>query len=277
MPTQRGIGVRATASFTIPIGLVNIPVSVIPFLDYRGISRKRICPYCSTENQGQGVKQIVMCPNCQKQLSIPECQYGYPISKDNIIPIPKEWDIPLETKIVSLIKTNSEYEYLTVKCYLLVPKDVEKPYFLLRDLLNEMGLSLVIEFVMKKKQHLGIVKPISINNQIILMLKEVLYAERIKVTNPLQEVTVSEEEKVMAKELFKVIAEKVKGINYLDIKDKRKEILEQILMGGMKIEKREEVKPTEQLLEQLKASVKQMVEKTTEEPKKKKVKVEKDV
>jgi DNA end-binding protein Ku len=242
---------RSIGSINIRIGLVNIPLKICSFLNYQGINFKQLCPTC--ENP---ISYKRVCSNCNQEVDYSQIKSGFQISKDNIIVIDKEsFKIRLETKVIAVIKTNSEYEFITEKCYLLMPDKLsKKQYFLLRKILSDESKSLVIEFTLRSKIHLAILKPILLNGVCYLMLKEILYADKIKEIESPTEEALTEEETELGKQLFELIEKKVENTNYLDIKDRRIELLEKLLKGEIKPIEIEKIK-NEDLMRQLKESV----------------------
>jgi DNA end-binding protein Ku len=239
-------------TITIKIGLVNIPLSVVSFLNYQNISFKQLCPDCL-----QPIQQKRVCKNCGKEIPFSELKSGFRISKNNIVVIDKEALKQLEnleTKILGIIPLNSEYEFITEKCYLLAPhKDMPKTYFLLLNILLNDNIELVIEYALRKKLNLGIIKPIKLFGKNYLMLKQILYSDKIKEIPIFKEEQILEDELKIGRQLFKTICETLENKEYKDIKDKRVELLQKILEG--KIEKKVEVEKGKNLIEQLTKSV----------------------
>ena len=243
---------RKIGTLTISIGLVQIPMGINSFLDYQGISFKQLCPTCNS-----AVQYKRFCSKCGSEVDYHQLRSGFEISKDNIVVVDKEMFKNLEsypTKILAIIPTDTEYEFITEKCYLLTPiKENPKQYFLLLNLLLSENKSLVVEFVMRKKIHLAVVKVVEFDGVRFLMLKEVLYADKIKPIEQLQEEKPTEEELKLGKELFELISQKIENKNYKTITDKRLELLQDVLSGKVKVE---QLKPTtDDTIEQLKKSV----------------------
>jgi DNA end-binding protein Ku len=242
---------RKIGTLTISIGLVQIPMGINSFLDYQGISFKQLCPTCD------GLVQYKrFCSKCNQEVEYHTLKSGFEIGND-IVVVEKEVFKTLEsypTKILAIIPTNSEYEFVTEKCYLLSPlKENPKQYFLLLNLLSSEGKSLVVEFVMRKKIHLAVVKVVEFDGVKFLMLKEVLYADKIKSVEPITEEKPTEEELKLGKELFELISQRIENKNYKEITDKRVELLQNVLSGKTKIEKPNPLTYTS--IEQLKKSV----------------------
>jgi DNA end-binding protein Ku len=244
---------KKIGTITIKIGLINIPLSVVSFLDYQGVGFKQLCPTC--ENQ---ITYKRVCLKCQKEISYNELKSGFKISKNNIVVVDKETLKQLEnteTRILGIISLNSEFEFITEKCYLLAPhKDIPKPYFLLLNILLNDNIELVIEFVLRKKLNLGIIKPIKLFGRYYLMLKQILYSDKIKEIPIFEEEKVLEEELQMGRELFKIVSKTLPNKSYDEIKDKRTELISQILEGKIKpiiVEKEKEMS----LIEQLKQTI----------------------
>lgn len=244
---------RKIGSLNLQIGLISIPLGVNSFLDYQGISFKQLCPNCDVP-----VSYHRVCPKCNQEIEYHQLKNGFEISKDNIVVVDKTVFKTLEsypTTILGIIPTNSEFEFITEKCYMLTPqKEAVKQYFLLLKILTVENKSLVIEFVMRKKIHLGIIKPIVLNGMSFLLLKEILYSDKIKPIEPLKEEQITEEELKLGRELIELVSQKVENKKYEEIRDKRIEILQKILSGEVKPQ---EIKTdeTQALVEQLKKSV----------------------
>jgi DNA end-binding protein Ku len=245
-------------------------MGVNSFLDYYGVSFNQLCPTHKTPIQYKRV-----CSACGGQ----EIPYGNLLSglqlrRGEFAIVDKSLFSSLEkhTDIVAVIPTDSEYEYLTEKCYLLSPDtNNSKAYFLLREILLKSGKSVVIQYVLRKKQNLGIIKPISIKGFTYLMLKQILYCDKIKDVSVLDELGVKEEEYELAKQLFELIVSKLQKIDYKQIKDERKAILEKYLNGELKVEEEvEKVHKVDDLLEQMKNAIEleKVKEKKIEEKKK---------
>jgi hypothetical protein len=170
--------------------------------------------------------------NCQEEVAYSQLLSGFEITKDNIIVIDKKaLNLDYQTRIVAVVDLNSEFEFMPKKFYLLTPKDIDKPYFLLLNILTKTNKEIVIEFSLRKKLHLGIIKPIIVNGYKFLMLKQIIYSDSIKEISPLKELAVSEEELNLGLELFEKIKETIPKINFLELKDNRKEILAKMLKG----------------------------------------------
>jgi DNA end-binding protein Ku len=242
---------RKIGSLNLTIGLVSIPLGINSFLDYKGISFKQLCPTCE-----KPISYVRRCVSCDNDVNFAELKNGFEISKDNITVIDKEVFKSLEnypTKVLAIITTNSEFEFVPEKFYLLSPsKTAVKQYFLLLRVLISENKSLVVEFVMRKKIHLAIVKPISISGNNFLMLKEILYSDKIKSIEQVKEEELTEEELKLGKQLLNLITQSVENKSYETITDKRVEILKQALAGELKAVEQPKEK---ELLEQLKKSV----------------------
>lgn len=266
---------RKIATINLRIGLVNFSLSVNSFVDYSGISFKQLSPCHNVP-----IKLKRVCSECGKEIPYSELKYGYQLSKNNIIPIEKEMMDSIsnrETKILMTYDNNSQLskieEVIQQKVYLLTPNEnLSKPYFLLRELLIRKEKSLLVEYSLRGKLHLGIIKPFTLvdkygKTHIFLLLKQIVYSDRIKPISSLPTEEVSEEELKLAIELFELLESKMSKTDYRELKDERKELLEKILKGEIKIEKPERVKEKE-IVEQLKKSTELLKLK-----KKKKVKV----
>lgn len=273
---------RAIGSLNIRMGIFNIPLTVHSLIDYQGVSFKQLCPYCFEKGKTTRINQIRKCLVCNKEIPYSELKWGYKLSKDKIIPIPKEMLENLskgETRILMSYDSNSNLsafeELIQAKVYLLTPNEnVTKPYYLLRELLLKKKKSLLVQYSLKSRLHLGIIKIKTLTDRygqkrIFLLLKQVVYSDKIKPIKPLPIEEVTEEELKLGIELFELVEQKSEKTDYTKVKDRRKELLEKILKGEVKVETVEVVKEKE-LVEQLKSSVEVV-------KKKKKKKVAKDV
>jgi non-homologous end joining protein Ku len=257
------MGMRSIGTLNIHFGLMVISVSVNSFLDYQGITFKQLCPNCKSP-----ISEVKVCKNCEQQLQHSQLLSGFQVSKDNIIIIDKEQLKPdLTPRIIAIINSGTAPDFLSHKHYLLTPKpNFEKQYWLLFNLLTNENKEIVIEYALKKRLYLGIVKPINLGeNKLYLLLKQILYYDNIKDIPHTKPTQIAETEHTLALELFRKMCEQLKGINFSEIKDKRKEILEKMLTGKMPITTPEE--KIGDLVEQLKESIKQF------EKKKKKVSI----
>lgn len=259
------ISIRAIGTLNLSFGLLNFSFKVNSFLDSGDISLKQLCPSCKSP-----IAYKRYCPNCQEEIPYNQLLSGFEITKDNIIVVDKKaLNLDYQTRIVAIVNKDSEFEFMPKKFYLLTPKDIDKPYFLLLNILIKTNKEIVIEFSLRKKLHLGIIKPIVINGLNFLMLKQILYADSIKDIIPLKQVPISEEDMNLCLELFEKIKDSIPKINFLDLKDNRKEILAKMLKGELK---------TSQIVEQTE-DITSLLKKSLEDVKKvdvKKVKVKKN-
>jgi hypothetical protein len=105
----------------------------------------------------------------------------------------------------------------------------------------------------------------TVNGIKTLLLKQILYCDSIKDIALKQEISVEKEELEMAMLLFEKIRENIPKVNFLELKDNRKQVLEDMING--KIKPAEQiVKATEDLKTELKKSLEMMTKK--EKPKK---------
>lgn len=221
---------RAIGTITLNLGLISIPLKVCSFLDSGDISLKQLCPSCQNP-----ISFKRYCNNCSTEVAYSQLLSGFEITKDNIVVVDKKaLNLDYQTRIVAVVDKDSVPEFLPKKFYLLTPKDLEKPYFLLMSILIRTNKEMVIEFSLRKKLHLGVIKPTNINGINFLMLKQILYAENIKEITPLKEMTLQEEELKLGLELFEKIKESIPKVNFMELKDNRREILEKMLKGEYK-------------------------------------------
>ena len=242
---------RAIDTITLRFGLVNIPLRVNSIISYKKFGFKQLCPNCHSK-----ISHKLYCEKCQKEICYQDLEYGFEISKSNMVLVDREkFQFPKEAKIITFIKTNSEPEIIQEKCYLLTPKGIAKPYFLLLKLLRDCNKSIIVEYVLRKTLHLGIIKPVNINGYWYLLLKQIVYSDAIKEIEELKEEKITEEELSYAKQLFEIMYSKTNKMTYWDIKDKRLEILEKMLSGKIKVKEKKDTEEFKGLMEQLKKSV----------------------
>jgi DNA end-binding protein Ku len=257
---------RAIGSLTLKFGLINIPMKVSSFLDYQGVGFRQICSTCKS-----AVNERKWCFKCNKSLTKDDLESGLQLSKNSIMPVDKSLiKVNTETRIVAITELNLENEFLTNKCYLLMPSDdLPTAYYLLDYLLHSIKKQIVVEYALRQKLELGIIKPILINGTPYLLLKKILYADAIKSIKPLEATQPSGEELELAKDLLLRVAEKLPKVNFQDLKDGRRELLQKIVSGEITAtsEVRTEIKIETNLLEQLKDSVAIMEEKPKKEKK----------
>jgi len=245
---------RSIGTITLSLGLISINLKVNSFLESGDISLKQLCPTCKSP-----IAYKRVCLNCQQEVQYSQLLSGFEITKDNIIVVDKKaLNLDYQTRIVAIVDMNSEFEFMPKKFYLLTPKDIEKPYFLLLNILIRTSKEIVIEFSLRKKLHLGIIKPIIVSGYTFLMLKQILYSDSIKEISPMKELSVSEEELKLGLELFEKIKETIPKVNFLELKDNRKEILEKMIKGEYEQPIQTVAKQTEDITTLLKQSLETM-------------------
>lgn len=250
-------------TLNLQVGLTSIPLGIYNFISKNELSFKQLCPKCLTPIQYKRV-----CPKCDKEIDFHDLKSGFQIGKNNIVVIDKEkLKMDTSTKVLAVIDRNSEPEYITSNFYLLLPiEKSEKQYFLLLDILLKKNKELIIEYGLRKKIHLAVLKPYNIAGFDYLTLKGVVYSDSIRQIPKLEKlVEISKEEMDLGLKLFQAIENSIENIKYENIKDKRKEkLLEMIKSGNKKVVS--EVKKFSSLQEELAKSLKEL-------KKKKKVKV----
>jgi DNA end-binding protein Ku len=181
---------RAIGTLNLNFGLINITFKVNSFLETNDLSLRQLCPKCKSP-----ISYKRFCGTCQKEVEYSQLLSGFEISKDNIVVVDKKaLSFECQTKIIAIVDIDSEYEFMPKKFYLLTPKDVEKPYFLLLNILTKTNKEIVIEFSLRKKIHLGIIKPVVVNGYRFLMLKTIIYSDSIRDISPLKECEIGEDE-----------------------------------------------------------------------------------
>jgi DNA end-binding protein Ku len=146
-----------TWSGSISIGLVNIPVRAIPITIERKISFRMLHRKCETP--------ISYKLFCEEGDEVPrsEIVYGYKL-KDHeyIILDKKEIDAakPASNKLIELDKFINFFEvdpHYVERSWVLIPNNSERPYALLRKLLEKSGLAAIGKVTMSKKERVVLI------------------------------------------------------------------------------------------------------------------------
>lgn len=219
---------KTISKLNLEIGMVNIPVRVMSFADYSGITFKNVCPYCQSNIQYKRV-----CPRCNKEIPYDKIEKAFQVSKDKKIIVDKQLIKQLqentETELLKIVNDIEDegFELMTEKHYLLMPnKDIPKQYFFLRDLLKTTKKRLLIRYVIRNKEHLGLVKPYNR----VLILKQMIYPEQIRKPEEMNEIKIEEKTLELGKELLKNISNTTKELKINQIQNNyKKKLLEYIL------------------------------------------------
>jgi DNA end-binding protein Ku len=146
-----------TWSGSISIGLVNIPVRAIPITIERKISFRMLHQKCRTP--------ISYKLFCEEGDEVPksEIAYGYKLKgHDYLVLSKKEVDSakPVSNKLIELDKFIEFFQvdpHYFERTFLLIPNNSEKPYALLRKLLEKTGLAAIGKMTMSTKEHVVLI------------------------------------------------------------------------------------------------------------------------
>jgi len=250
---------KSIGTLNLEFGMLTLPMSISTFANYNDISFSNVCP------KEHDIKTKRWCDVCNKEIPYTELKKAFKISKDK--------KIVFDAGLIEAIKNNQDksckvlkvfeqpqtykMKYLIDKVYYLTPKEkFEKGYFILKEALKHNGNSLLIDFMIRSRKHLGLIEPFGD----YLILFQLIYAEQIKTPTPLKKIEVSEKDVENASILLESIYEDTKNLNLKDIKDTyKKELFEAILSKKkVKIEKKQEEDSFSKGLEQL-AKVKKKI------------------
>jgi len=180
----------------IKIGALSLPVKVVSIQTAgKSIGFNNLCPKCNEKIQ---MKRV--CPT-HGEIPFSELKKGFKLGK-TMIPIPKEQiealksNISKEIRVVKVLKQDEIDYRMIAGNYALEPMVSEQKYNLIREALSAKGYALLVKFVVRDKESLGMIYPF----RHTLMLAKLVYS--------VSEIDV--EPMVMPKELV------AKGIELLD-------------------------------------------------------------
>ncbi|RLJ06731.1 MAG: Ku protein [Candidatus Aenigmatarchaeota archaeon] len=251
---------RAILKTNISFGLVNIPVKVYTATEERAIAFKLLCGKCKTP-----LKYKRWCEKCKREVPWEEVIRGYEIAKNKYIPISEEElaTIKLETthriEIIKFVDLTDIDPIYMAKSYYLVPdKGAERAYSLFKEVLQLTGKVAIGRVVMRDKEHLVLIRPYKKG----LVMTDLHYASEVRDINSLEELKKLVHLKEAEIKLAQALVAKLSGksLKLEEFKDRYKEAVEKLVeekAAGMEIkaEKPEKIKPTQDLLQALKASI----------------------
>ena len=248
---------RKIGTIYLQFGLTSIPLAIHNFITKNEFSFNQLCPNCLAP-----IKYKRVCPKCGKEIGYHELKSGLKVGDKYFIIDKEKLNSNLETKILAILNKDSEPEYILDSFYLLMPnKDAEKQYFLLLDILLKKNKELLIEYGLRKKLHLAIIKPYNIGGVFYLVLKNIIYAENIRKIPEIDLIEIKKEEMDLGLKLFEILENSLKGVKYSEIKDKRKEKILEMIKVGNKEKVVEEVKKFASLQEELVKSIEKLGDK----------------
>ncbi|MGI5827531.1 MAG: Ku protein [Patescibacteria group bacterium] len=253
---------------TISFGLVNIPVRLYTAtkqrrLEFDYLRKDDLCPV--------GYERI--CKTTGEKVPYENIVRGYEYRKGKYVVLDNE-----DFEKANVRKTNSiqivdlvdevdiDSKYYQKPFYLEAGKGSEKAYVLLREALRKSGKVGIARFILKTREHLGVIKP----EDDMLMLNQMRFDSDIRKPTDLyvpRTVLVSEEEMSAALQLIDRLSTSFNPEKYQDIYTQElKETIEEKAQGRevppLRIEKPQ---PTEiaEILKRLRESVDQLQRKTT--------------
>lgn len=254
---------RAMWKGAISFGLLNIPVKMSTATQKKTISFHTLHEECHTP-----IKQRRFCPRCKEEVPYEKTLKGYPYQGDTYVIITPDdlASLPLKTTktidILDFIQLNEIDPIYFHKTYYLTPQEGgEKPYFILKEVMEEKGRVAVTKITIRQKESLAIIRIIGD----VLGLETIFYGEEIRQTEDLEieelkkKITIHPREKEMALQLVDNLTTRFEPEEYKD--DYREALLEVIRrkVDGEEIERvtphREERGQVVDIMEKLKASL----------------------
>jgi len=252
---------RAMWSGNLGFGLVSVPVKMYSGADDKAFSLNQLHEDCGTR-----IKMPKYCPNCKKFLESGEIIKGYPVSKEQYIPLT---DGELETlplgsvhsiKLEGFIKNWGEFDPRWIKdTYLLAPDEGEiaaRAYVLFLKAMEELGVTGIAKIAIRQREHLCAVRVSSG----IMMLQTLHWGAEIRDFGEIMvSASVTEKEMEMAKTLIGM----TDGLDLYAFRDEYQDALGKLIaakMAGETLVSTALPTPKEgvDLAEQLLASIKAM-------------------
>jgi DNA end-binding protein Ku len=251
---------RALWSGSISFGLVNIPVKLVSAakeraLKFRMLAKDDLCP----------ISYKKVCREDDKTVTQDEIVKGYEVEKGKYVVLePEDFKraSAKKTELIDIVSFSDERDIDTKlfdKPYYVEPeKKSAKAYALLRDALAKSGKVGVAKFVMRDKEHLGVLRP----DGKILILDQLRYLDEIR--DP-EEVTLPAKADYSKKEFdlaMTLIDSQTEAFDPKDYKDTYTDELWKVIKAKAKgklerIKEPEGVEPTDvtDILEMLKKSL----------------------
>ena len=245
----------------ISFGLVSIPVKTYGAISEHKTGLRLMCP---KDKVPLSFRRI--CPKENREIQWDEVVRGYEVQKGKYIIItPKELDA-LELQSGRLVEVfqfvdadRLDAVYFDNSYYLIPDENGEKPYYLMREALEQNNKVAVGRVVMHEKEHLIALR----SYEGAILMTTLHYADEVRSPRDFPELKkppeVEKEELELAGQLIKIMK---KPFNFKEYRDRYQEALMKLVEAKMKgkeevIELRvPEIKPTKNLMEALKASIK---------------------
>jgi DNA end-binding protein Ku len=245
----------------ISFGLVSIPVKTYGAVSEHKTGLRLMCP---KDKSPLSFKRI--CPKENREIPWDEVVRGYEVQKGKYIIItPKELEA-LELQSGRLVEVfqfvdadKLDAVYFDSSYYLIPDEHGEKPYYLMQEALEQNNKVAVGRVVMHEKEHLIALR----SYEGAILMTTLHYADEVRNPRDFPELKkppeVEKEELELAGQLIKIMK---KPFNFKEYRDRYQESLMKLVEAKMKgkeevVELRvPEIKPTKNLMEALKASIK---------------------
>ncbi len=244
----------------ISFGLVSIPINLFPATEKKDIKFRYLHKECRTP-----LKYERTCPTCEKEVSMGEVVRGYEYERDRFVIIDdKDFEnIPDEKSrtidILDFVDLKEIDPVFFDKTYYLGPREAgEKPYFLLKKVMEETGKVAVARVVIRTKESLAALRVYDKN---ILALETMFFPDEVRdheaIPYSRREVKIHDNELKMAQDLVLNLAEEFNPDKY---HDEYREALLSVIRAKIEGEEVEKPAPVEKgkvvdLMDALKASV----------------------
>ena len=251
---------RAIWKGAISFGLVSIPVKTYGAISEHKTGLRMLCP---RDNSPINFKRI--CSKEGKEVGWDEIIRGYEVEKGKYVPLTQKELEALEPKSGRLVEVFQFIEsqkldpiYFENSYYLLPDEHGEKPYHLMREALENNEKIAIGKVVMHEKEHLIALRPY----EGALLMTTLHYADEIRSPKEFPELKkapeVDKEELELAHQLMRIMKKPFSFKEYRDAyQENLTKLVEAKLKGKEVIElPAPEIKPTKNLMEALKASIK---------------------
>lgn len=244
----------------ISFGLVSIPVKTYGAISEHKTGLRMLCP---RDNSPINFKRI--CAKEQKEVAWDEIVRGYEIEKGKYVPLTQKELEALEPKSGRLVEVFQFIDsnkldpiYFENSYYLMPDERGEKPYYLMREALENNEKIAIGKVVMHEKEHLIALRPY----EGALLMTTLHFADEIRTPKEFPEMKkapeVDKEELELASQLMRIMKKPFSFKEYRDTyQENLMKLVDAKLKGKQVIELRApEIKPTKNLMEALKASIK---------------------
>jgi DNA end-binding protein Ku len=179
---------RPQWSGSISFGLVNIPIRL-----YAATRNKDVRFHLLHEKDKSRLQEKLYCPTDEEEVSRQDVVKGYEISKNQHIVVSQEEISSLAPKATHAIELMNVVDiqqidpmYFDRPLYVIAEERAGKAYYLLLEALRSAKKGAVAKFVMRNKEHIGVLRPI----KNVLCLEIMHFADEII---PVSELGVSTE------------------------------------------------------------------------------------